>query len=84
VSATFHPSGSTPLPVIERSGSRPSTCVYVVPYASVASEPSPVVKEIESQSPTMPELPPEKETAASEDKTLETRTRKNATISAIK
>jgi hypothetical protein len=69
---------------MERSGSRPRTCVYVVPYASVASEPSPVVKEIESQSPTMPELPPEIETAASEGNTLETRIRKNAIISAIR
>jgi hypothetical protein len=55
-----------------------------VPYASVESEPSPVVKEIESQSPTIPELPPEKETPASEDKTLETRTIENAIISAIR
>jgi hypothetical protein len=70
--------------VIERSGSRPRACEYVVPYVSVASEPSPVVKEIESQSPTWPELPPEKETAASEGgETVETRTKKNAISRAI-
>jgi hypothetical protein len=69
---------------MERSGSRPSTCVYVVPYASEASEPSPVVKEIENQFPTMPELPPENETAASAGKTLATRTGKNAAIRAIR
>jgi hypothetical protein len=48
------------------------------------SEPSPVVKETDSQSPTILELPPEKETAASEDETLAKRTSENATIDAIR
>jgi hypothetical protein len=73
-----------PLPETESSGSRPSTCVYVVPYASVASRPSPVVKEIESQSPTIPEFPPEKETEAFADETLRKGMRENATVSTIR
>jgi hypothetical protein len=50
----------------------------------VASGPSPVVKEIENQFPTIPVFPPERETDASEGKTLRTGMREIATVSAMR